>query len=255
MISKTFFEDDSDFDALPAGSHSEDRGHLEFASMFDTLHASDTHPNAGLITRPESETDFSETERTSPLLHELGRIQSKLLTAWAFAMSLGNAVDNRPHLLKYTLHCVVRFAALLRLVQERKKNFSDSSCLLNLLKHLLCFLPWDGTHSDGPRCLVLMVELSKRLIRLQLTPHPDSHQTDVCQLSSFNLSSVLLILQLVSDSLDQTYGLQQRTFWSCEEKESEPQQLWSSDVHHVSMLQDGKKEEHSDRVPQRPSSR
>ncbi|XP_074546537.1 ciliogenesis and planar polarity effector 1 isoform X2 [Halichoeres trimaculatus] len=257
---QTFFEDDSDFDAPPTGSHMEDRGHLEFASMFDTLHALDTHTNTRLITSPDSETDFAESEiRTLSLLHELGKVQSKLLTAWAFGMSLGNAVENRPRLLKYTLHCVVRFSALLRLVHERKKNFSDSCCFLNLLKKLLCFLPWDSAHLDGPHCVPLMVELSRLLIRLQLMPHPDSHQTDVCQLSSHNLSSVLLILQLVSDSLDQTYGMPQRTFWSSEERESKPLQLWSSDIHHVPVLQDRKMEHRlTDQprpVPQRPSSR
>ncbi|XP_034565265.1 ciliogenesis and planar polarity effector 1 isoform X2 [Notolabrus celidotus] len=257
---QTFFEDDSDLDGPPAGPHTEDRGHLEFASMFDTLHALDTQTNTGLITSPDSEHDFSESERRTPLHHELGKIQSKLLTAWAFGMSLGNAVENRHRLLKYSLHCVVRFAALLRLAHKGKKNFSDPSCPLNLLKNLLCFLPWDGAHSDGQLCLGLMVELSKWLIRLMLTPHPDSHQTDLCQLSSHNLSSVLLILQLVSDSLDQTYSLQQRTFWSSEERESKPLQRWPSDAHHVPMLQEGKMEEPSlmdqpGPAPQRPSSR
>ncbi|CAJ1070587.1 ciliogenesis and planar polarity effector 1 isoform X1 [Xyrichtys novacula] len=258
---QTFFEDDSDFDGPPAGSNLEDGGHLEFASMFDTIHALDTQTNTGLITSPDSDKDSVDTGRRTPPLHrELGKIQSKLLTAWAFGMSLESAVEHRALLLKHTLYCVVRYAALLRLVCEGKKNSTDSSCLLNLLKNLLSFLSWDSAHSDGPCCLGLMVELSKRLIHLQLTPHPDSYQTDLYQLSSCSLSLVLLILQLVSDSLDQTYTLQQKTLWSSEKSESQEPQPWSSDVHRVPVLQNEKVQESSSMfqvqtVPQRPSSR
>ncbi|KAM9338429.1 ciliogenesis and planar polarity effector 1 [Symphorus nematophorus] len=254
---QTFFEDDSDLDGAPAGSHLEDGGRLEFASMFDTLHALDTQTDSGLVTSPDYESDFAETERKTPLLHrELGKIQRKLLTAWAFGLSLGNAVENRTRLLRHTLYCVVRFAALLQLISTGKKNALVSTRLLHFLKALLSFLPWDGAHSDGPRCLGLVVELNKRLIRLLLTPHPESH----CQLSSHSLSTVLLILQQVSDSLDHTYSLQQRTVWSSTEKESQPPQLWSSDVHSVPLLHSEKEEkssfEHQARpVPQRPSSR
>lgn len=252
-------------DGPPAGSHLEDGGRLEFASMFDTLHALDTQ--TGFITSPDYEKDFVETERKTSLLHlELGKIQKKLLTAWAFGMSLGNAVENRTRLLKHTLYCVVRFAALHNLISSSvntgKKNTSVSACLLDLLKALLSFLPWDSTHSDGPCCLGLVVEFSKRLIRLLLTPHPESYQTGLCQLSSHTLSSVLLILQLVSDSLDHTYSLQRRTVWSSAEKESlsQPPQCWPSDAHYVPLLQDDKEEKssfvHQARpVPQRPSSR
>ena len=218
--------------------------------MFDTLHALDTHP--GLVTSPDHDKDSVDTERRTPLLHrELGKIQTKLLTCWAFGMSLGNAVENRTRLLKHTLSCVLRLAALLHLIP--KKNISASASLLQLLRALLSFLPWDGAHSDGPRCLGLVVDFSKRLIRLLLTPHPESN----CQLSSHSLSSVLLILELVSDSLDHTYSLQHKVVWSSAEKESLTQ---PSDAHHVPLLQDEKEEKssfvHTARpVPQRPSSR
>lgn len=233
--------------------------------MFDTLHAQDTQTNTGLVVSPDYEKDFVETERRTPSLRELRKIQSKLLTAWAFGMSLGNTVENRTLLLKHTLCCVVRFAALLHLISSSvvltgKNKTSVPTCLLHLLKALLAFVPWDGVHSVGPRCLGLVVDLSKRLICLLLTPHPRSHQTGHCQLSSSSLSTVLLILQQVSDSLDQTYSLQQKTVWSSEDKDSQPPQIWPSDVHHVPLLQDGKTEECSlahwaQPVPQRPSSR
>ncbi|KAM8829024.1 ciliogenesis and planar polarity effector 1 [Spinachia spinachia] len=264
---QTFFEDDSDVDGPPAGSHVEDGGRLEFASMFDTLHASDTQTDNALVTSPNDEKDSGETERKTPaILRELGKIQTKLLRAWAFGLSLGNAVENRTLLLRHTLHCAVRLAALLHLipvsVNSGGKSVPVSTRILRLLKALLSFLPWDSTHTDGPRCLGLVVELSKRLIRLLLTPPPESRHTDHCRLSSHGLSSVLLVLQLVSDSLDNTYGLQQRTVWSSVEAESpsRPPRHWPSDAHYVPLLQAEEEEKscfvHQARhVPQRPSSR
>ncbi|XP_042251450.1 ciliogenesis and planar polarity effector 1 isoform X3 [Thunnus maccoyii] len=259
---QSFFEDDSDVDGPPVGSHVEDGGRLEFASMFDTLHALDI--NTGLVPSPDHEMDFAETERKTSLLHrELGKIQSRLLTAWAFSMSLGNTVENKSCLLKHTLYCVVRLAALLHLipgstVNAGKRNTSVSTCLLHLLKALLSFLPWDSAHSDGPCCLGLVVELSKRLVHLLLGPQPEFYQTGHCQLSSHSLSTALLILQLVSDSLDHTYSLQQRGVWSS--AENQPLHQWPSDVHCVPLLQNEKEEISSfvyqaQPVPQRPSSR
>ncbi len=233
--------------------------------MFDTLHALDTQTDTEIVASPDYEKDFVETGRKMPLFHrELGKIQSKLLTAWAFGMSLGNAVENRNRLLKHTIYCVVRFAALLCLIPNSvghtRKKSSVRNRLLQLLKALLSFLPWDVTHSDGQLCLGLMVELSKRLIHLLLTPHPDSHQTGYCQLSCHSLSTVLHVLQQVSDCLDHTYSLQQRTVWSSAEKESQQPQLWPSDVHNVHLLHTKKEEKstfvcQAHPVPQRPSSR
>lgn len=261
VFPQTFFEDDSDLDGALAGSHLEDAGHLEFASMFDTIHALDSQTNTGVVTSPDSEKDSLETERRNPVRHrELGKIQSKLLTAWAFGMSLGHTVENRALLLKHTLRCVAHFAALLCLIPGRtgKKDTPVPTRILHLLKALLSFLPWDGIHSDGRCCLGLMVDLSRRLIRLLLAPHPEAHQTGHWQLSSHSLSTVLLVLQQVSDSFDHTYSLQHRSIWSS--AGSQPSQLWPSDAHHVPLLQDEKEEKSSSvgqaqPVPQRPSSR
>ncbi|XP_068609265.1 ciliogenesis and planar polarity effector 1 [Brachionichthys hirsutus] len=263
---QSFFEYDSDFDGAPPVSHLEDNGRLEFASMFDTLHAQDTQTDSGLVTSPDYEMDFGETARRTSLLHqELAKIQSKLLTAWAFGMSLGNVVENRTVLLKRTLSCVVRLVALLHVTPDssaraRKKKTSASSSLLHILKAVLSFLPWDGTHSDGPRCLGLVVGFSKRLINLLLTPRPHSQQTGQRRLSSHSLSTALHILQLLSDSLDHTYSLRQKNIWASSAKESQPPQLWLSDVHHVPFLQDEREEKCNFLLqarpdPRRPSSR
>ncbi|KAF3702035.1 Protein JBTS17 [Channa argus] len=262
---QTFFEDDSDLDGPPCGSHVADGGRLEFASMFDTLNALDTHTDKGLVTGPEDEKDF-ETDRKTSLLHcELGKIQSKLLTAWAFGMSLGNAVEHRACLLNHTLQCVVHLAALLHLIPismvhtEKNDTFTN---ILHLLKALLTFLPWDSTPSDRPRCLGLVVELSIRLVRLLLTPRPESQSSGQCQLTSQTLSAAVFILQLVSDSLDQTYSLHQKDLWSSVENESysQPLQLSTSDIHYVPQLQNENEErprllEQAQCFPQRPSSR
>lgn len=230
--------------------------------MFDTVHALDTQTDAAFFASPDFE---KECVKTPSIHRELGRIQSKLLTAWAFAMSLGNTVDNRPLLLKHNLCCVLRFAALLQLIPSSvvhagKKKISVQACLLRLLKALLVFLPWDGIHSDGPQCLGLLVSFSQQLIRLLLTPKPESLQTAAqCILSSCSLSTVLLILQEVSDSLDHAYSLQQRVVWLSAGKDSQPH-LCTLDMHHVPQLQDRKEEKSSftheaQPLPHRPSSR
>ncbi|KAM9306622.1 LOW QUALITY PROTEIN: ciliogenesis and planar polarity effector 1 [Pholidichthys leucotaenia] len=242
---QSFFEDDSDFDGVPAGSHMQDRGHLEFASMFDTLHAPDS------VVAPDYEDDSAGSEGRSPVLRELGQIQTRLLTAWAFAISLGNAVEHRIRLLRHTLCCVVHLAALLHLT-------SAPARLFRLIEALLSFLPWDGAQSGGPQCLGLMVEFGKRMTRLLLTPLPDPHGP----VSSQTLSRAVVIVQMLSNSLDHTYCLQQRTDWSSPQEESAPllPQLCGSDLHLVPMLQEEEEEEsglvhRGQPVPHRPSSR
>ncbi|XP_017266224.1 ciliogenesis and planar polarity effector 1 isoform X3 [Kryptolebias marmoratus] len=263
---QAFFEDESDLEGVPAGSHMEEGGRLEFASMFDTLHALETYNDSAFPAGPIHNKNFVESEKKIPLQRELGRIQSKLLTAWAFGMSMGNAIEHRVSLMKHTLCCVVRFAALLHLlpssmVHTGKKNHPTFACLLHLIKSLLSFLSWDSTSSDGPHCLGLLVEFSKWIVHLLLTPHPDSYQTGHCLVSSQSLSRIMNILQLVTDSLDRAYSLQQRTYWSSgEEVTPAKPQVWPSDVYHIHLLQNENTEKSSSThralpVPHRPSSR
>ncbi|XP_017163381.1 uncharacterized protein C5orf42 homolog isoform X3 [Poecilia reticulata] len=253
---QALFEEDSDLEGLPAGSHRQEGGRLEYASMFDTLHAVDTHSEFGVHSNHKR-----QPEKKTRLHSELGKIQRKLLTAWAFAMSIGDAVEHRVALLKHTLCCVVWFAALLHLVPPREKNSPAFGRLLHLVKALLSFLYWDGSSSGGQHCLGLMVEFSERIVRLLLTPQPDVRLTGHSLVSSQSLSRMMQILRLISDSLDHTYSLEQKAYWSSEEEfvSSQPH-LWCSDVHHVSLLQDVNADpsafEHQALpVPQRPSSR
>lgn len=264
MFPQNFFEDDSDFEGPPAGSHLEDGGRLDFASMFDTLHALDTQTNADRLTSPESERESLVSGKKTPVLHrELGRIRTKLLTAWALGMSFGAVVEERAVLLQHCLRCVGRLAAVHRLTHslstakgkgsKGKRSTLFPGSVLHLLQSLLAFLPWDGAHPDVPSCLGQVVDFSTRLVRLLLTPCPSDCS---CQVSSHSLSTVLLVLQQVSECLDRTYGPQQRIAWSLD-----PQlpQLWTSDLYHVPQLH-GEDEKsclanQAQAVPQRPSSR
>ncbi|XP_061589161.1 ciliogenesis and planar polarity effector 1 [Cololabis saira] len=263
---QAFLEDESDLDGIPAGPRVEEGGRLEFASMFDTLHALGTQNDTLFVADPNYDKDFVETGRNTPLRRELAKIQSRLLTAWAFGLSLGDAVENRVQLLEHALCCVVRFAALLHLLPTSmgdtgEKSTSINPRLLHLIKTLLSFLPWDSNPSNGPHCLRLVVEFSKRIVRLLLIPSPDSWQIRHCQVSSQSLDGIVFMLQLVSDALDHTYNLNHKTVWSSEEESpSQQPNPWHSDVYHVPLLQDDKEGKHSyaheaQPVPQRPSSR
>ncbi|XP_051907353.1 ciliogenesis and planar polarity effector 1 isoform X1 [Hippocampus zosterae] len=249
---QSFFEDDSDIDGPPPGSQLADSGHLEFASMFDTLHALDTDTDLN----QDHEEDFEIT--ISHLRRDLSKIQNGILTTWALCMSMGSAVENRAHLLKCTTFRVAQLAALLHLMpndaaHSGKSDHSGSACILELLKALFSFLPWDNTHLDGPPGLGLAVELSQRLVHLLLAPPPECHPASCVK----RLSDAVLILQLASEALDCAYSLQQRTIWSSVEKDPP---LSSSDVYHVPQLQDYR-EHRCDPfhqvlpLPQRPSNR
>lgn len=233
--------------------------------MFDTVHALDTQTDAAFFASQDFEKECISTERKTPGLHrKLGKIQSKLLTAWAFAMSIGNTVENRTLLLKLNLCCMLRFAALLQLIPSSvvhagKKKIPVRVCILRLLRALLAFLPWDSIHSGGPHCLGLVVSFSQQLIRLLLTPTPLSQQAGQCPPSSCSLSTVLLILKQVSEAIDDAYSLQRRIVWVSAGKDPQPH-LCPSDMHHVPQLQDIKDEKSSfthqtQPLPQRPSSR
>lgn len=232
--------------------------------MFDTVHAQDAQTDAAFFASQDFEMDCVGTERKSPGLHrKLGKIQSKLLTAWAFAMSLGTTLENRTLLLKLNLCCVLRFAALLQLIPSSvvhagKKKISVHVCLLRLLKTLLAFLPWDGIHAGGPQCLGLVVSFTQQLVRLLLTATPASQQAGECPLSSRGLSTVSLILQQVSGALDYAYSLQRRMLWVSAGKDPQPH-LCPSDIYHVPQLRDSEDKTSSTHptqpLPQRPSSR
>ncbi|XP_062334213.1 ciliogenesis and planar polarity effector 1 [Osmerus eperlanus] len=272
---QAMFEDDSDNEGLPAGSHGQDGGRLEFASMFDTLHAlSDTLVDP----HPDPDSDSADSDRKAPpVISELRRAQDSLLTAWALGLSLGGALEGRERLLRYAVRCAVRFAALLRLTthpgtyarkkkkkkKREKETRSFSSLLLRLLRTLVSFLPWDGLGAGGRSCLGLVVELSQQLVSLLLSLPPGP-----CLIgradggpTSQSLSTAILMLQLVSRSLDHTYSLQQETPWGSSHLQGVPgQPPWPTDAYRVPLLQEEelgmpKHIQEALPIPQRPSSR
>ncbi|XP_065120529.1 ciliogenesis and planar polarity effector 1 isoform X4 [Paramisgurnus dabryanus] len=179
-------EDDEDSDD-GLHSHMHDAGKLEFASMFDTLHAQ-TH---SVDPKPTS----------SALPEDHNKVYRNLLRVWALGVSVGGAVEQRERLLKYTITCVVRLINLLRV--SRKNKSSWVTCALRVLRSLLSFLPWDGTCTGGRSCLPIAVELSRRFVDMFL---PLSSE-----LSTHNFNAALLVLREASHSINMTYGLQPGT--------------------------------------------
>ncbi|XP_026995153.2 ciliogenesis and planar polarity effector 1 isoform X2 [Tachysurus fulvidraco] len=193
LITVRIEDDDDDSDEGHfAGSAMEEGGRLEFASMFDTLHA---HSQAEL---EDSDQD------SSALLEELTRAQRSLLTAWALGVSLGGTLDHRDRLLKYTISCAVRLARLLWIADPLIRPYKQDS-VLEFLRSLLSFLPWDSTHRGGPSCLGVVLDLTQNFVNLFL---PSSLQS-LC--SSQNFKAALFVLREASRIVDQTYNLPQKT--------------------------------------------
>ncbi|KAJ3604992.1 hypothetical protein NHX12_027043 [Muraenolepis orangiensis] len=277
---QAFFEDDSDVDVLASRSQAPDGGVLEFASMFDTLHARwDTLSPAGpggpadpgeddlRMTRDffSSTGDSEKNKKMSRSSRVLRRVKGHLLSAWALGLSLGASAEERRHLLlTHAVRGVLRLAALLHYTAGTagKRNISGGSDPSQLFDAFLVFLPWDAFRPAGQSCLGPVVELTQKLVRLLLSPLPGSSlPRGRCgsPLSSQSIASALRLVQQAADSLDHTYTLQQRHVWAS--SQDEPAHLWTSDVYHVPLLQAldqgrcGLSGQLSLPVPQRPSSR
>ncbi|KAI1905124.1 hypothetical protein AGOR_G00012710 [Albula goreensis] len=238
-------EDDSEDESSQfPGTRVEDRGRLEFASMFDTLHA---HPAHQLDEDPENSEDTQDSEEGAlSLLVELDQVQRSLLTAWALGVSMGRVLEDRGCLLRCAVHCAVRLAGLLQLFpfpgtgnEERKYN-PWASKILPFLRNMFSFLPWDTTCSGTTSCLGLAVELTRQIIHMILSPPPDSVKHQYPNLFSNSLSSALLILQLASHSLDLIYCLPKRDVFHVSDLKGEPVLHCSaSDVFSVPFFQEG----------------
>ncbi|XP_035391703.1 ciliogenesis and planar polarity effector 1 [Electrophorus electricus] len=191
-------------------------GRLEFASMFDTLHA-----------HPQSEPEDAD-QGVSTALQELGAARRSLLTAWALGLSLGGAVDQRRRLLRLAISCAVQLARLLRIA--RPGGGAEASCVFDLLGTLLSFLSWDSPSERGRSCLGVAVDLAGRFAHLSLADGVRS---------SRSFAETVLLLQEVSKSLDQSYSLPQRMAHPAQG--DRPPSL--SDMFLVPLLQDAKESE------------
>ncbi|XP_051542049.1 ciliogenesis and planar polarity effector 1 isoform X2 [Myxocyprinus asiaticus] len=210
-------EDDDSDEGLFTPLQMEDGGKLEFASMFDTLHA-------------QTHTDGSNST-ASGLQEDLDRVHRNLMRAWALGVSMGGAMKQRERLLKYTIICIVRFTILHRVSDctGRKNRASWVTQTFHIFRTLLSFLPWDATHTGADSCLKVTVELTRRFVDLFLS----RSQSDLA-LSSQNFNAALLILQEASRSLNQTYSLPSKALHFGEDG----QLSYSSDMFSVPLLQE-----------------
>ncbi|XP_016100575.1 uncharacterized protein C5orf42 homolog [Sinocyclocheilus grahami] len=210
---RTQDEEDHDSDEGPyTCSHTEDGGKLEFASMFDTLHAqTQSHPEPA----------------SSGLQEDLDRVHRSLTRAWALGVSLGGSVQQRERLLRYTGLCVSRLVNLLRVRDSagRKSRSAWVTHALHTLGTLLSFLPWDAERTAGRGCLGITVELTRCFVDMFL-PLSSSDLT----LSSQNFSAALVVLRRASQSVDRTYSLPPRAVHHGE-------LTYSSDMFSAPMLQ------------------
>ncbi|KAM4052260.1 ciliogenesis and planar polarity effector 1 isoform 2-T2 [Anomaloglossus baeobatrachus] len=162
-----------------------ERGRLEFASMFDTVHASDPSPGR------------------SDVVGELLRIQRALLTAWAVGVSAGGATHTGP-LLHYTVGCLIHFMSILQNPKcpmlkvdkpSKKKARGDPWTSYAAIFHqCLTGLYWDV----APRqTMGHVMKLTAETLRLVLSPHRP--------LLSKSLLEGFCLLQMVSRSLSAIY--------------------------------------------------
>uniref|UniRef100_H3AN04 Ciliosis and planar polarity effector complex subunit 1 n=1 Tax=Latimeria chalumnae TaxID=7897 RepID=H3AN04_LATCH len=141
-----------------------DQCRLEFASMFDTIHAKED---------PDEADDFSK---------EFKQIQKILLTAWSTGILLKD-VEEKEKLLNYTVRCIVRFAHLLQFIKcplpMFVENLSDKTLkklvkkdswiyrVLHLFHQCLTVLFWDTAHKQSLTRIVKLTSEITKLIFLQ----------------------------------------------------------------------------------------
>ncbi|XP_072448988.1 ciliogenesis and planar polarity effector 1 isoform X5 [Chiloscyllium punctatum] len=201
-------DDDSDDDAphLPDYSRFQDshvntmeQGHLEFASMFDTLHA-------------------MQGEQADNLEGKFRQMQNSLLGAWSVLVSV-KEMEGRDHLLQYTVEALLQFAHLLpfapaslpcsaikgknKMVKKVLNKSPGIYRIFQLLQYCLTVLHWDGVHKHS---LHHAVRLSADMVKLILSQKLESISFSLSLLGSF------MILKLASIHLDAVYSVQPWAF-------------------------------------------
>ncbi|XP_074058200.1 ciliogenesis and planar polarity effector 1 isoform X3 [Macrotis lagotis] len=167
-----------------------DGGRLEFASMFDTIHAKD---------------DFKEKD---DIITELHSIQKNLLAAWSIGISKN--VEHKKLMLNYTVICITHFLYILQFVKcpSPKQNILLNKttrhnawlhCVFQLFHHCLSVQYWDLRYRQDVGHLVKLTSQTLKLMFIQ-------QQED--QLFSDTLLGCFNLLKMVSDSLNDIYSLQ-----------------------------------------------
>ncbi|KAM9262132.1 ciliogenesis and planar polarity effector 1 [Morus bassanus] len=171
-----------------------DQGHLEFASMFDTIHAKDN------------------SEERDKLSVELYSIQKNLLAAWQIGISKN--MEEKDTLLNYTVNCIIHFFNFLQFVKcslpnedaslnKSVKNTHWMHCVLKYFQQCLNVLYW---HSRA-RLTGHVAKLTLHTSKLMLIEQQD-------QLFSKNLLACFCLLKMVSHSLSSVCILEYEDFFA-----------------------------------------
>ncbi|KAI5134315.1 Ciliogenesis And Planar Polarity Effector 1 [Manis pentadactyla] len=165
-------------------------GKLEFASMFDTIHAKDN------------------TEETDRTITELDYVQKNLLAAWTIGIS--KKVTERSSMLNYTVVCITHFFYILQFIKcpfPKLDPFLIKSpryntwvlCIFQLFHQCLSIQYWDMGYKQD---MGHLVKLTSNTIKLLLT------QQQQGQLFSEKLLACFHLLRMVADNLNDIYNLQ-----------------------------------------------
>ncbi|XP_028348654.1 ciliogenesis and planar polarity effector 1 isoform X6 [Physeter macrocephalus] len=165
-------------------------GRLEFASMFDTIHAKDN------------------TEETDKAVTELHSVQKNLLAAWTIGISKN--VTEKNLMLNYTVVCITHFLYILQFIKcpfPKLDLFLSKSprhnawvlCIFQLFHQCLSIQYWDMRYRQDVGHLV---KLTSNTIKLLLTQQQQNQLFSKKLLASFHL------LRMVADHLNGVYSLQ-----------------------------------------------
>ncbi|XP_068952261.1 ciliogenesis and planar polarity effector 1 isoform X2 [Petaurus breviceps papuanus] len=166
-----------------------EEGRLEFASMFDTIHAKD---------------DSKEKDDTITELHS---VQKNLLAAWNIGISKN--VEHKKLMLNYTVICITHFLYILQFVKcpPKQNIFLNKTirhnawlhCVFQLFHQCLSVQYWDLRYRQEVGHLVKLTSQTLKLMFIQ-------QQQD--QLFSDTLLGCFSLLKMVSDNLNGIYALQ-----------------------------------------------
>ncbi|XP_055555005.1 ciliogenesis and planar polarity effector 1 [Falco cherrug] len=170
------------------------QGHLEFASMFDTVHAKDS------------------TEEKDVLSLELYSIQKNLFAAWQIGISKNT--EEKDTLLNYTVNCIIHFFNIIQFVKcsllnqglslnKCVKNTHWMHCVLKYFQQCLTVLNWHSRASLTGH----VAKLTLQTLKLMLIQQQD-------QLFSENLLACFCLLKMVSHTLSSLCILQYENFFA-----------------------------------------
>ncbi|XP_019351570.2 ciliogenesis and planar polarity effector 1 isoform X2 [Alligator mississippiensis] len=159
------------------------QGQLEFASMFDTIHAED------------------DTEEKDDWSVELNSIQKNLLAAWETGITKN--VQEKDMLLNYTISCITYFFSIIQYIKSpllNHKPFLNKSadnnlwmhCVLKHFQQFLSVLFWGVRDEQTVR---YVAKLTSQTIKVMLVQQKD-------QLFSKNLLESFCLLKMVTRTLN-----------------------------------------------------